>query len=209
MTSISSYINKSTNTVLVQSLYLLVLLFTSISYKLTFKLAYFTLPLASLCFPLLFLLAGLLASCMPISRCLLFITICTCLNYFVVSMISQHSHFVVNDFWVNNFQSQNEIYSLLWVGFHASILTCISLVYLWKRWRRKPSYLVVAASALVANVIDMAFMWPTLWSYVDDHYIASWKLLTIITFKMNILIICLPLGWLLLRNYLANLHEPA
>ncbi len=180
--------------------YAFFLIFSSLTYELTFQLLYFTLPMASLCFPLLFLLAAVLAEILGVKKCLLFVM---CMSFFNGILIQIHCpgiHTHLNDFWLNNELSQFQIYTILTIGYHVSVVVAVLLVGLWKRFSQKRNYAIIIASAFLANFIDLIFMWPTLYAYMGDNYITSWKLLTIATFKTNSLFLYLPLGWLLLRH---------
>lgn len=179
-------------------MYVCLLLFSSLSYGLTFKFIYFTLPLASLCFPLLFLLAAILADTLPIKTCIRFLFGCSMVNYLIVWMLSGVFNVKLHDFWIENWHTEIHVYGLLSLGYHIALATCIALVYFWRHKQHHYNYLTVSVAAIMANLIDFAFMWPALYGFSNDNYLATWKLLTMATFKINMLLLSLPLAWLVL-----------
>lgn len=192
----------------IQTLYLCLLLFSSLFYGFSFKFLYFTLPLASLCFPLLFLLAAIIADLLPARQCIMFLLSCSLVNYFLVIFLKLSTNIPLNEFWIDNWHTEKQIYGILSLGYHISLMICVGLVFFWRHAQYGYSFLTISMAAIIANVIDLGFMWPALFSYTEDSYLASWKLLTVATFKLNMLLLSLPIGWLLMWvHHYNNKHQ--
>lgn len=183
----------------VKVMYLGLLLFSTLSYGSTFQLLYFTLPLSSLCFPILFLLAAILAEVHSLSKTFKFLFITSIVNGIVAFVILGFFHQNMHDFWVAQWEHSSSIYVLLSLGFHLGLLFVLLITY----WCRKKlgmfySFMRVSVAAIVANAIDIVLIWPTMFANSEDTYLSSWKFLTLTTFKINVLLLCLPVAWLVL-----------
>ncbi len=178
--------------------YVLALMLATFTADVTFKFYYFLLPAASLLFPILFLLQGLIGLTDSVSGMFRFCLTWSLIHLLIDLLVFEVLGLPFHEFWIGDWEDHWTVYGMLVLGLNLGLVVQATFIHIWQRFDFQSKYVCVTLAALCANCVDLGFLSLTLYTYNLDVYDATWKLLTLTTFKLNVLMFCLPIGWLLL-----------